>query len=389
MKGIIKNILNKIYFIPLFLFIVYSFININQDIYAQTPTPTPTPTPVPIDEIPLVEIKQAIAYTNIASSTANDFFVIFEYDLKYDENNLGWCKNIYLVDDNGCELEPPKPQFPFSILSDRIYAEYKDDSGLVHIQNGRIPRIGKGLMGLYAEAPSGTLFGNDSDNSPSSLPGTVCFIYNIDYFPSTFNNPSYFNNCVTVQHNNGGAPALANEISGGSGILYDLEENIGLPLNTLVNSSGLVTPTGALYLEESLQGIQRVALDSNGNPVFELSSTFPLRNNVTVGTNNEFENKIIIDNVNAGTSNALNIIAGEYLGFSGGWFATIIFLILAIIAAGTTLYTTQNSFFAFLALIIMLLPSMFIGGVSIPFLFTSISIFLVFGSWYWIRRSPE
>ena len=180
MKGIIKNILNKIYFIPLFLFIVYSFININQDIYAQTPTPTPTPTPVPIDEIPLVEIKQAIAYTNIASSTANDFFVIFEYDLKYNENNLGWCKNIYLVDDNGCELEPPKPQFPFSILSDRIYAEYKDDSGLVHIQNGRIPRIGKGLMGLYAEAPSGTLFGNDSNNSPSSLPGTVCFIYNID-----------------------------------------------------------------------------------------------------------------------------------------------------------------------------------------------------------------
>ena len=46
-----------------------------------------------------------------------------------------------------------------------------------------------------------------------------------------------------------------------------------MPLNTLVSERGMVTPTGQTYLEEALQGIVEVAVNSDGKTVFQLGST--------------------------------------------------------------------------------------------------------------------
>ena len=59
-----------------------------------------------------------------------------------------------------------------------------------------------------------------------------------------------------------------------------------------------------------------------------------------------------------------------------------------MIGAGIII-ATGNPVFALMGTMMMMLPGIFIGGISIGFLFTVISLGTVFGSWYWIRRSPE
>ena len=84
---------------------------------ASTPTPTPSPTPVPVPSLPPISIKSALGFNNIASSTANDFFVLVRYDLDIGTGpNEFWCNSPeYLLNDSGCELDPPNPEFAFSL----------------------------------------------------------------------------------------------------------------------------------------------------------------------------------------------------------------------------------------------------------------------------------
>ena len=352
---------------------------------ASTPTPTPSPTPVPVPSLPPLSIKSALGFNNIASSTANDFFVLVRYDLDIGTGpNEFWCNSPeYLLNDSGCELDPPNPEFAFSLKDGYVYAEYLDSAGTMHIQNTKIPRVSNGLLGIYGEAPAGSSFGFNA----SLIPGEVCLRYNTNYF-NPGGNGSW--NCAQVFNISGGASALAQEISGSSGILYDLENDMGLPLNSMVSSSGLVTPLGATYMEEALQGIRRVAVDSNGNSVFELGTTSPLKDFSPVGVDNNFNDKISATATASGATENLKIISGEYLGVdSAGMTATLIFTILGIIAGIAVLLSTGSTFFALMSTSIMMLPGLFIGGISVGFLFTIIALGTVLGSWYWIRRSPE
>ena len=357
----------------------------SQMLLAQTPTPTPSPTPVPVPSLPPLSIKTALGFNNLASSTANDFFVLVRYDLDIGNSpNQFWCNSPeYLLNDSGCELDPPNPEFAFSLKDGYVYAEYLDSAGTMHIQNTKIPRVSNGLLGIYGESPAGSSFGFNS----SLLPGQVCLRYNPNYF-DTGGNGSW--NCAQVFNISGGASALAQEISGSSGILYDLENDMGLPLNSMVSSSGLVTPLGATFLEEALQGIRRVAVDSNGSSVFELGTTSPLSGYTPTGVDNNFNNKISATAIASGSTENLKIISGEYLGVeSAGMTATLIFTILGIIAGIAVLLSTGNTFFALMSTSVMMLPGLFIGGISVGFLFTVIALGTVLGSWYWIRRSPE
>ena len=91
-----------------------------------------------------------------------------------------------------------------------------------------------------------------------------------------------------------------------------------------------------------------------------------------------------------GVTDNLNILSGQYLGFSSGsYFGALMFIVLGIMAAAAVIYATKSSFLGLMGGVMMMLPGMFIGAISIGFLFTLISILIVFGSWYWIRRSPE
>lgn len=380
------NFLKKNYLLSALLLLLGLYISgfsSNQILLAATPTPTPSPTPVPVPSLPPLKIHAALGFNNIGAE--DDFFVLIRYDLDIGTApNEFWCNSPeYLLNDSGCELSPPNPQFPFSLIDGMIYIEYLDSSGVVHLQNSKIPRVSHGLVGIYGEAPSSSDFGFNS----SLIPGEVCLRYNSDFFDPS-GNGSW--NCATVFNISGGAASLAREISGSEGILYDLENDMGLPLNSMVNSSGLVTPLGTTFLEEALQGIRRVAVDANGSSVFELGTTSPLENFTPVGTSNNFNNKISATAIASGSTENLQIISGEYLGVSSsGMTATLIFLILGITTGVAVLMSTGNPLLSLMATSVIMLPGMFIGGISVGFLFTIISIGIVIGSWYWIRRSPE
>jgi len=387
MKLKIKKI--NISLIGLFsIMILSSFIFNNSQVSAQFPTPTPTATAVPLDDSPRVYLWEAYGFTDIGGINKNDYFIIARYELAYDDTpDSGWCQLLYMKDNSGCDLTPPNPEFSFSLLSGRVYAEYLDNSSTIHIQNAKIPRIGHGLIGLYAEAPAGTSFGFNS----SLIPGKACLRFNTDYFYDSANDlTEYPTNCRTVQNIAGGSAELATFISGGDGILYNLEDAMSLPRNTLIDSRGKVTPTGVIYLEESLQGIGIIAQNSAGDPVFQLGTSSPNSGFTSTGVQSNFADKVADEAAASGITEHLRIISAEYLGFdSGGFTATIILLILGLFAAGAVFMATRNGFLSFAALSMMMLPGIFIGGVSVAFLFTAISLALVFGSWYWIRRSPE
>ena len=371
-------------------------------LYAQMP-PTPTPTPIPSVEVPPIALKEAYAFTNIRNPSSNDFFVLVRYELEIgDEPHEYWCErnaddiSKYLLNDSGGELEVPNPDFPFSLKADRLSMLYLDsvqcggstcpsfpDQTSQHITNLKIPRIGKGLMGLYASSPAGTTYGFVH----SLTPGYVCLEYNSQYFNEDANGNQ---NCQQVVRLTGGTVGLANLISGGEGIMYNLESDLGLPENTLVSAQGLVTPAGQMFLEEAMTGIVNIAKNGDGDTVFQLGTVRPNADFQPVGSRSALQTKINATATASGVSDNLDIISSQYLGFEDGkFFGAILFIMLGLFSMVAISYATQNSLLGVMAGISMTLPGLFIGAISIGFLFTIIALFLIFGSWFWIRRSPE
>ena len=372
-----------------FSFLLASFclvcsVGFSGNIHAQTPTPTPSPTPVPFPNTAApIFIKEALGFNNIASDNAGDYFILFRYELSIGTSpDQHWCQLAFLVNNSGCSLNPPNPDFPFSLKEGYVYAEYLDSSGQMHIQNTKVPRIYKGVMGMYSEAPASSQFGFNTN----LLPGEVCLKYN----QNKFTGGQYQQNCMQVNNITGGAVALAEQIAGSRGILYNLENDLGLPLNTLVSSAGLITPIGQKYMEEALQGVGVIAVDNAGNSVFELGTVNSNSAYTPVGSSIGLNDKLATPIASTGVGNNLEIISNEYLGFaSGGLAATVIFTIFGIMVGAGIIIATGNPVFALMGTMMMMLPAMFIGGISVGFLFTVISLGTVFGSWYWIRRSPE
>ena len=356
----------------------------SKPLYAQQPPPVPTPTPIPVTSLPPVSIKEAIGFNNIATSRADDFLVLVRYDLDIGTGpDEFWCKAEFLINDTGCDLNPPNPDYPFSLREGYLYIEYLDSTGTIHRQNRKIPRIDAGLMGIYAEAPASSSFGFNQ----SLLPGKVCLRYSSDYFDPN-GNGSW--NCRQVSNITGGTTALANEISSDSGILYNLENQIGLPLNTLVSERGMVTPTGQTYLEEALQGIVEVAVNSDGKTVFQLGSTQTNKGYTPTGYNIPLQDNILATATASGVTDNMRYVSSEYLGFdSSMFFGGLIFILLSLFVGGIVISTTNNALLSILSASMMMLPGIFIGAVSIGFIFTALSVFIVLGSWYWLRRSPE
>ena len=355
----------------------------NNPLLAQQPTPVPTPTPIPVTSLPPLSIKEAIGFNNIATSRADDFLVLVRYDLDIGTGpDEFWCKSDYLINATGCELDPPNPDYPFSLREGYVYIEYIDSTGTIHRQNRKIPRIDAGLMGIYAESPASSSFGFNQ----SLLPGKVCLRYSSDYFDPS-GNGSW--NCRQVSNITGGTTALANEVSSDSGILYNLENQIGLPLNTLVSERGMVTPTGQTYLEEALQGIVEVAVNSDGKTVFQLGS-LTNKGYTPTGYDIPLQDNILATATSSGVTENMNYVSSEYLGFNSPmFFGGLLFIVLSLFVGAIVISTTRNALLSILSASMMMLPGIFIGAVSIAFVFTALSVFIVIGSWYWLRRSPE
>ena len=371
-------------FLPLLLIGVFCFLNNSvSTIEAQQPTPTPTPTAIPPQNLPPLKIYDALGYEGLSSSNNTDFLVLVRYELPIGEiPDTMWCKSEFLENSTGCSDSIPNPNFPFSLRDGYISAIFYDKNDVLHMVQPKVPRIGNGLLGIYADAPASEDFGFNS----SLMPAKVCLVLNDSYFDPYPNSNIY--NCVRVRNENNGTISLANQVSSDSGILYDLETEIGLPLNTLVSANGKVTPSGQVYLEEALSGIVTIARNAQNETVFQLGMNRPNQTFDPSGYNVPLQASIDNEIESSKISNNLDVVTGQYLGFENGSITGgLIFIILALIIAVVTMVTTRSGIMSLLMFAVTMLPSIFIGGLSIAFLFTFLSIFIVIGSWFWIRKA--
>ena len=375
---------NLIKILPLYLLgFFFLFLSGGSPLEAQQPTPTPTPTPIPQPYLPPLKIYEAYGYKNLASSSTEDYLVLVRYELPIGTSALSeWCKPEFLENATGCDSSIPNPDYPYSLKDGLISAIFYDKNDVMHVVQPKIPRIGNGLLGIYADAPASTDFGFNSN----LLPSKVCLVLSDSYFIPYPNSNIY--NCVIVQNEANGTISLANQVSSDTGILYDLENEIGLPLHTLVSANGKVTPSGQVYLEEALSGIVTIARNSNNETVFQLGVNRPNQNFDPVGYNVPLQASIDQELSNSGVENNLNMVSGQYLGFDNGEITGgMIFLVLAIVVAIVTITTTKNGTMALIMFAVTMLPSIFVGGLSVAFVFTFLSIFIVIGSWFWIRKA--
>lgn len=359
-------------------------------ISAATPTPSPTPTQIPPQNAPPFSIYEAYGYRNILQT--GDFFILVRYELNESDDgaaNTYWCQEIYLGYPAGCELSPPSPSFPESLKAGYISLKYYDYNGQVQTDQPKIPRIGGGLAGIYNPAPASD-WGWDTTNTAE-----VCLESSSFYFQSSYPD------CTTVilrestvpsnASYTGGQLALGTELGGSSGILYNLESNLNLPINTLVSGVGQVTPFGQRYAEESLKGITYVAVDGSDTAVFQLGTESVYGNEGFQRKTGEskLQTEIDLEATNSGATQSFTIAADEYLGLDGTLLAALIFGFAAIMLGATTMATTKSAPFSIAAAALVMTSSIFVRGVSIGFLFTGLSILIVLGSYYWIRRQPE
>ena len=378
-----------------------AFFTINQDItMAQAPTPTATPVPISQNNMPIAIMHEAIGFTDI--NVPGDAFVLMRYQLQTSlagASNTQWCTEVFLENDTGCELTPPNPEYPFSLREGNISAILWDGTTLdadgmpSPLQDvTRLPRIHHGLTGIYLDTGHGL-------NLASTR---ACFLYSARFettYPTTTNR---YGDWLCNQSNTGGFIDLApgtgttpggivfgDEISGGDGIVYNLNNALNLPENTLVSSAGLITPGGQTYLEEALKGSLEVARNSDGITVFQLGLDQLNRNFTPKGSNVALQTRINATATASGVTENLDIIADQYMGMDGMFFGGLVFLFLGLIAGGVVIAVTNNAVFGFIAALMLMLPGMFIGAFSVALVMVFTSIFIVFGSWYWIRRSPE
>jgi len=388
----IKN--NSMWFVLAALTV--AFFTINQDItMAQAPTPTATPVPISKSNMPIAIMHEAIGFTDI--NVPGDAFVLMRYELQTSlagASNTQWCTEVFLENDTGCELTPPNPEYPFSLREGFITAILWDgttvdptDGFPVSIQTvARLPRIHHGLTGIYF----------DPGHSLDLASTEACFIYSARFETGTPGNTNRHGdwlcadvvNAMTGATTSGGI-VFGDEISGGGGIVYNLNSALNLPENTLVSSAGLITPGGQTYLEEALKGSLEVARNSDGITVFQLGLDQLNRNFTPKGSNVALQTRINATATASGVTENLDIIADQYMGMDGMFFGGLVFLFLGLIAGGVVIAVTNNVVFGFVAALMLILPGMFIGAFSVALVMVFTSIFIVFGSWYWIRRSPE
>ena len=91
----------------------------------------------------------------------------------------------------------------------------------------------------------------------------------------------------------------------------------------------------------------------------------------------------------SGVKQNLDAVGDEYLGLSGLQVGFIFYGFLGLVLGGLGAIMTKSSLVGIFAFVSPLLAGVFVGAVSIAFLFTGLSILVVLGSWYFIRKSPE
>ena len=168
-----------------------------------------------------------------------------------------------------------------------------------------------------------------------------------------------------------------------------MENDLGLPERTFVSKSQLVTPTGQLILVRALPAIVDVAIDTNGDSVFQLGVRRPNSDFLRKSGAVPLQSHVDATATASGVKQNLEAVGDEYLGMDGLKVGFIFYAFLGLILGSLGALMTKNSMVGIFAFVSPVLAGVFVGAVSLAFLFTGLSILLILGSWYFIRKSPE
>ena len=336
----------------------------------------------------------------------NDYFIMLRYDLPYI-NSSGtitntFCNTEFLEYTAGCELTPPKPTFPFSLKSGFVEAKLYSCAGTwtvvstaiincsvqeqLELDQPKLPNIGMGLVGIYGKPDSKNAFGKFG---PTDNPNKIC-VSQSSLFVSPLQVCKLVENKGSGWANKAGRTALGEEISSlNGGIMVLMENDLGLPERTFVSKSQLVTPTGQLILVRALPAIVDVAIDTNGDSVFQLGVRRPNSDFVRKSGAVPLQSHVDATATASGVKQNLEAVGDEYLGMDGLKVGFIFYAFLGLILGSLGALMTKNSMVGIFAFVSPVLAGVFVGAVSLAFLFTGLSILLILGSWYFIRKSPE
>ena len=390
--------MSRIKYLPLFILIFISFsVSQSEKIEASTP----------VTGVHDMTMFEAWSYADIIEQ--NDYFVLVRFEFPYvnalETTVDTFCTSDFLDDDAGCELSPPKPTFPFSLKSGFMEARissctngswtqagsnYTCTGGTeqIELDQPKFPSVGMGLVGFYGKPDSKNAVGQFGIGDE---PNKVCILQSSTLFVS----PQTVCKLIEVKGsgwggNYAGRTALGVSISSlNGGLMAIMENDLGLPQNSLVSKSQLITPLGQTFLVQSLPAVVDVAIDTNGESVFQLGVRRPNSDFIRKSGEVPLQAHIYATATASGVKQNLDAVGDEYLGLSGLQVGFIFYGFLGLVLGGLGAIMTKSSLVGIFAFVSPLLAGVFVGAVSIAFLFTGLSILVVLGSWYFIRKSPE
>lgn len=342
--------------------------------------------PVNAQTAPGVDISEAYVFRNISTdetitsaNTEGDLFVIARVELPDSTATATadeWC--LFLNDQAGCTDTPADPSFPASLLEGHVFITlYESGAGTTLTQQATVKRIGHGLAGLYIDAGHSVAFGNAA---------TIVCVEPSSTFFSVITPDCIFPTWISGDGSQSDQLARLTElIKGPGGPVSNLEAVMLAPPGWLVNSVGLVTPTGATYVADALRFMQRIIPDA-----YQVGSSPAVTSAIaTPAGESNFQVMIDATATASGLTDNLETMAQTYIGISGGAFAMFISSLIGLVAAGLIYNSTKSSTLAMSGFLSPLMVGLWMRGPTFAVMAGMVVIFGTLGAWYLVRKAPE
>ena len=342
--------------------------------------------PVNAQTAPAVDISEAYVFRNISTdeaitsaNTEGDLFVLARVQLPDSTATATadeWC--LYLNDQAGCADTPADPSFPASLLEGHVFITlYESGAGTTLTQQATVKRIGHGLAGLYIDAGHTVAFGNAAT--------IVCVESSSSFFTVTSTDCIYSTWISGDGSQSDQLARLTELIKGPGGPVSNLEAVMLAPPGWLVNSVGLITPTGATYVADALRFMQRIVPDA-----YQVGSSPAVTAAIaTPASESNFQQMIDATATASGLSTNMDNVAQTYIGISGGAFAMFLSSMIGLVAAGLIFNATKNSALAMSGFLSPLMVGLWMRGPTFAVMAGMVVIFGTLGAWYMVRKAPE
>jgi len=342
--------------------------------------------PVNAQTAPAVDISEAYVFRNISTdetitsaNTEGDLFVIARVQLPDSTASAtidAWCS--YLNDQAGCVDIPADPTFPASLLEGHAFITmYESGVGTTLTQQATVKRIGHGLAGLYMDAGHTVAFGNAATQ--------VCIESSSSFFTVTSSDCIYPTWISGDGSQSDQLARLTELIKGPGGPVANLESVMLAPPGWLVNSVGLITPTGATYVADALRFMQRIVPDA-----YQVGSSPAVTSAIAIpSSESNFQQMIDATATASGVTTNIDNVAQTYIGISGGAFAMFLSSMIGLVAGGLVFNATKNATLAMSGFLSPLMVGLWMRGPTFAVMAGMVVIFGTLAAWYLVRKAPE